>query len=326
MSEPADINQLPSQDNDSQLPGYDDLPFAPGTSHRVAWPVFGVDDELGTLNLLTDDRRRDACRLVNSGRTINLDHPLNLPLRIFGHRRPYVHNIFEIMPGYQDETIDDFSPQMSSQWDALRHVRSPIGYYGGATYEDVSHPGGRLGIDRVAKFGIVGRGVLLDVASYYEELGSPIEPNVRREIPAVQLDAIAEHQGVVLHTGDILLIRFGVDAFLRRLIASDGDIEMRYEAPGLAQEEQTVRWLWNRHVAAVCADNIAIEVTPPRGPDTRLHPVMIGSIGLAMGELFDLVDLANVCQATGRYEFLFIGKPLNLPGGVGSPANALAMF
>jgi kynurenine formamidase len=79
-------------------------------------------------------------------------------------------------------------------------------------------------------------------------------------------------------------------------------------------------------VAAVCADNVAVEVTPPRGADTRLHPALLGLLGLAMGELFDLSELGEACAARGRYEFLFVAKPWRLPGGLGSPANAMAIF
>jgi kynurenine formamidase len=101
---------------------------------------------------------------------------------------------------------------------------------------------------------------------------------------------------------------------------------MRYEAPGLMQDETTLEWLWDKHVAAICADNIGVEVTPPRGPDTRLHPALLGLFGLTMGELFDLVDLSRECKSRARYEFLFVAKPFRLPGGVGSPANAMAVF
>lgn len=33
----------------------------------------------------------------------------------------------------------------------------------------------------------------------------------------------------------------------------------------------------------------------------------------------------QACAADGKYEFLLTAKPLNLVGGVGSPANAMAV-
>lgn len=310
------------------LPSYRELPVSPnGAPWRSAWGVFGRDSQLGTLELLTPERRRLALGLVRDGVTVNLDHPLDIPLEIFKFRPPFKHNVFEIMPGYLDETLDDFAPQLSSQWDSLRHVRSPDGFYNDLVAEaDALEPKSALGIDQVAVAGIVGRGVLIDVAEFLAATGDPIEPNARREISTSLLDQVAEHQGVTIGTGDILLVRFGVDAFLRRLIAAPGSVEMRYEAPGLMQDETTLEWLWDKHVAAVCADNIAVEVTPPRGPDARLHPALLGLLGLAMGELFDLCDLSRECKSRSQYEFAFVAKPFRLPGGVGSPANAMAIF
>jgi len=310
------------------LPKYRDLPLSrEGAPWRTAWGVFGSQSELGTLELLTPERRRAGLALVEDGVTVNLDHPLDIPLEIFKFRPQFKHKVFEIMPGYLDETLDDFAPQLSSQWDSLRHVRSPDGFYNDLVKDENSlESKSLLGIDKVAQAGIVGRGVLLDVAEYMASQGDPIEPNTRREISTSVLDDVAASQGVTIQTGDIVLVRFGVDAFLHRLIAAPGTVEMRYEAPGLQQDETTLEWLWDKHVAAICADNIAVEVTPPRGPDTRLHPALLGLFGMAMGELFDLVELSQECRSRKRYEFAFVAKPFRLTGGVGSPANAMAIF
>jgi kynurenine formamidase len=310
----------------SQLPEYAELPRLQNSNlnWRHAWGVFGDRDELGTLNLLTPQRRLDALKLATVGLTINLDHALNLPLSILPHRKPYVHNVFEIMPGFLDETLDHVSPQLSSQWDALRHVRSPQGFYNDVADGEIVANGGRLGIDTVAELGIVGRGVLLDVASYFERRGDLYDARSRCEVSVSVLDAVADDQNVELRDGDILLIRFGVDRILEEV--SHTGAEFAYQSPGLAQEAETLEWLWNRHVAAVCADNIAVEVTPTRSQEERLHPAMIGLLGITLGELFNLRLLAETAERLNRYDFLFLAKPLLIPGGVGSPANALAMF
>jgi kynurenine formamidase len=168
--------------------------------------------------------------------------------------------------------------------------------------------------------------VLLDVERHLRDSDQPVAPNRRREIAPSLLDEVAAAQGVELLEGDILLIRFGVDSLIRALTDDLPGSEMTYDAPGLQQDEETVAWLWDKHVAAVCADNIAVEVTPPRGQDTRLHPALLGLLGLAMGELFDMTGLSETCAARSRYEFLFVAKPWRLPGGLGSPANAMALF
>jgi hypothetical protein len=132
------------------LPSYGELPVSAGAPHwRSAWGVFeSADSQLGTLNLLTAERRLAAAALVREGLTINLDHPMDVPLSIFAFRKRFSHNVFEIMPGYYDETVDELAPQLSSQWDAMRHVRSPDGFYSGLrTDEDAITAGGPLGID-----------------------------------------------------------------------------------------------------------------------------------------------------------------------------------
>jgi kynurenine formamidase len=309
------------------LPAYADLPRSEQAPEwRTAWGVFD-QPQLGTLELLTPQRRAAAAALVVEGTTINLDHPMNVPLTIFAHRSPFEHRVFEIMPGYYDEIVDHLAPQLSSQWDAMRHVRSPDGFFAGLrSDEEALTPGGELGIDHAAVAGIVGRGVLLDVERHLRDSPEPLAPNARREIPPQLLDEVAAAQGVEVREGDVLLVRFGVDALVKAISVGDHSREMTYDAPGLQQDAETLEWLWDKHVAAVCGDNIAIEVTPPRGPDTRLHPALLGLLGLAMGELFDLTELSEACADRGRYEFLFLAKPWRLPGGLGSPANAMALF
>ena len=41
--------------------------------------------------------------------------------------------------------------------------------------------------------------------------------------------------------------------------------------------------------------------------------------------MFDLDELAAACRADGRFTFFFVAAPLNLPNGIGSPGNAVAI-
>lgn len=316
----------PGAGESAHFPSYRDLPPADG-GFRSGWSVFGADDELGTINHLTPERRVAAARLVQTGVTINLDHPLDLDLGLFKHRAPYEHHIFEILPRILDERLDNFCPQNSSQWDGFRHVGALPGFYNdGISYEDAMRPGGRLGIDRIALAGIFGRGVLLDIASHLSSQGHPLSPTARAEIPTSVLDEVAEAQGVKVQPGDILLLRFGVDSFLKAQVRGETTDRFAYSCPGLLPEESSLEWLWDNQVAAVVADNIAVETTPPRTLEARLHYPMIGLLGLTLGELFDLEILAQACSSQGRYDFLFTAKPLMVTGGLGSPANAMAIF
>ena len=96
---------------------------------------------------------------------------------------------------------------------------------------------------------------------------------------------------------------------------------------GLAHGEEMVRYLWDAHVSAIASDNPALEAWPPGdGEFDCLHRCLIGRFGLAIGEFLALGELARACRAGGRYEVFFTAAPLNIPGGVGSTANALAFL
>jgi kynurenine formamidase len=313
------------------LPAYADLPVAADAPPGSAWGVFGRDDQIGTLNLLTPERRAAAARLARRGETFNLDLPLDLPaIPFFAHRARPTHRLVARRDGNsRDDYLDGFALQYSSQWDGLRHMRHPrYGFYNWTSDADVDVVDGRLGIQHVAEYGIVGRGVLLDVARYLEARGDPLAPDARRELPAAVLDEVARAEGIELHVGDVVLLRTGVGAMLHaEAVEGKRSSQPRtdYAGPGLEPSDATLAWLWDRHVAAVASDNVAIEAWPPASAEAFLHFRAIPLLGLTFGELFDLEALAADCARAGVYEMLFVGKPLMLRGGVGSPANALAI-
>lgn len=45
-----------------------------------------------------------------------------------------------------------------------------------------------------------------------------------------------------------------------------------------------------------------------------------------LGEMFDLEELAAMCKELNRWTFFVSSVPLNMPGGVSSPPNAMAIF
>ena len=79
---------------------------------------------------------------------------------------------------------------------------------------------------------------------------------------------------------------------------------------------------------------IAFEAIPPKREDGSegsvaelvLHQYFLGLYGLHIGELWDLKALSDTCKKLNRYSFLLTSVPLNVPGGIGSPPNALAVF
>lgn len=309
---------------------YHELPMLEPLGLRHAWQEFGADDELGTINWLTPELMRSALHGVREGRVINLTLPLDEPKPPILGRQPYRHVIFENARRNQDDYLDGFHLQGSSQWDGLRHVSArELGWYGGRTREEAGPDGDRIGIDTWARHGIIGRGVLLDVAGYLEQAGMPLDPWVNTPIPHTTLEATAAWERVELRPADIVLVRTG---WMRAWHDSTTEFRERFAQSeqrmwaGLAGDEAMAAFLWDHQVAALAADNPAVEVSPGDPAAGWLHRRLIPCLGFALGELWDLEELSRAAHASGRFDCCIVSVPLNVPRGVGSPANALAVL
>lgn len=317
----------------TRVPPFRELPVNPVMGLRHAWGVFGDDDQLGRVNLLTPEVVAAAAGEIRRGAVFNLSLPLDVPMRATdgsdsSGRNAYRHTIVKPSRHAQDDYLDGFYLQGSSQWDSLRHIRArEFGYYNGVT-DEAEEGGDRLGIEHWARHGIVGRGVLLDVARWAAESGRPLPSDEAVPIMVADLEATLAHQNVQPRAGDILMLRTGyVEAYRRRSPQEQQRLVhvARSPHPGLYAGEEMAEFLWDSGAAAVVADNVAVEVVPGSPEVGFLHKNLIPLLGFAVGELFDLSALAADCAADGRYTCFFTAAPLNLPGGVGSPANALAI-
>lgn len=289
------------------------------------WGRWGDDDERGTINLITPERLVAAAKLVRRGAIFDLGIPFdgNGPQPGGGRINP-VRLMSETgadqdYPGgfhYADDYV--FMPlQSASQWDGLAHVHYDDHLYNGFPSSDVSPHGAKhCSIDKMAK-GIVGRGVLLDIARLkgvdWLQAGEVITPD--------DLDAAADRQGVTVGPGDILLFRTGWRTkFVRE---KDANAFMAGE-PGLGLA--CAEWLHARDVAALGSDNWAIEVLPGENDDVfAVHMVLIRDMGMTLGEILDLDELAADCEADGVWEFLLTAPPIKFTAAVGSPINPLAI-
>ena len=309
------------------VPDYDELPLHEALGMRHAWGVFGDADELGTLNHMGPAERVAAREEIREGRTFNLSLPLDLPKPAMFGRRGYTHHVFSSARNIQDDSLDSFYPQASSQWDALRHVRArEFGFYNGVPEEEAGAEGERLGIDRFAEYGVVGRAALLDVARYLEEEGRAMDPGGTYRIRVEDLEGARRSSGVEVRPGDVLLIRTGwLAAYLASDQAGREEIAERLQFPGLHAGEATARYLWNLRISAVVADNPAVEWAPGDREDGSLHRRLIPMLGMAMGEMWNLEGLAAHSAEDARYTAFLASVPLNLPRGVGSPANAVCL-
>src|SRR5208283_3297593 len=250
-----------------KIPAYDDLPVRAGAPAGAAWGVFGDDDEVGTINLLTPERVIAAAASIRSGKVFALNLPINIPDPPLFTRGKHTHTV-KIFPNAEfvlDDYLDNFYPQASSQWDALAHVKHPVhGAYNGIPDNQITGRGGmRLGIDNLARRGIAGRGVLADVSRYYDRIGKSINFTSAESIPLGDVQATLEDEGVALRAGDVLLIRIGWTKFYLSASAEiKAELARETIVPGIEGSERTARWLWDNHLAAVASDSPALEALP----------------------------------------------------------------
>lgn len=316
----------------SDLPAYDDLPVRADAPPGSSWGVWGEpgSDVLGALNLLTPARVVRAAALIRTGQVFALNLSMDLPGPPLFGRAGFTHEVTGAAWTH-DDVLHDWNTQSSSQWDGFRHVHSPVhGPYGGVA--DAEH-----GIHHWANR-IVGRAVLCDVARWREAVGRPIDCAATDPITPEDVLGALDAQGSTVEEGDVLLLRTGwlswyraLDAEGKAAVAAPGALR----APGLTRGEPTARLLWDLHISAIAADNPALEMwpidrlapdaDPSTWPDAFVHTAILPLLGIPIGELFDLDALADDCAATGSYDSFFASAPLNLPSGVASPPNALAI-
>jgi kynurenine formamidase len=314
----------------STLPSYDDLPPAP-EGGRSGWGVFGADDNVGLFNLLTPEGVVDAARLVRRGALFPLDAPLNAftPPIAASRGIPRHHIVHEPGTIGFDDLYDNFFPQGSSQWDSLGHVGyAPNMFYNGATEEDVVS-GRRNTIEHWAQRGLAGRGVVLDMVRTLAEDGRPYDPGTSTAFSVEDLELARQRSGVEFRPGDFLLLHTGFAAwFIDQPTHVRARVSQTLATPGIASGEEMCRYLWDSHVAAVASDTFAVEAFPPTRIGTAtgfMHRMLIGQFGMALGELWWTEDLAADCAEDSVYEVFLVSVPLNAPGGIGSPPNAVAI-
>jgi kynurenine formamidase len=318
-----------------KLPPYDKLPVKTGAPPHSAWGLFGDDDQLGCLNLITPEKTLAAAKLVRRGAVFPLNLRLDQPSPTMYGRQPVKHTLIELGGGVaRDDYLDSFWPQASSQWDGLRHIRHPReGFYNGTKDEEiVTGDQGKLGIEHFARKGIVTRGVLVDLERSLKKQGNPLDMDSSELVGVEQVEACLKSQKVAVQPGDIVLFNFGwlrwylTEASEEQKERMGGDAmagALRY--PGLGPADEVVEYLWDLHVAAVAADNPGLDAWPPTPERGWMHFHLLPLLGMPIGEMWYLHELADDCAADGVYEFMLTSAPLNMPGGVGSPPNALAV-
>lgn len=305
----------------------------PEEFHEIAkrvnnWGRWGADDEIGTLNLITDQVVREAVAQARAGRRV----PLALPLQqdgvqtgmIPGRVNP-LHTMVQINqelfgPGTV-ATSDDavtLGLQAATHWDALTHASHSGKIYNGRPADTITaHTGARFsGIHTVRT--LVSRGVLLDVARAKGVDRLPGDHAVTPE----DLAEAEEFGGVRVRSGDVVLVRTGqIQVYL------GGDKHAYgYPSPGLSI--RTPEWFHARDAAAVANDTLTFEIFPPEIEDLWLpvHALDLVEMGMLQGQNWNLEELSTACAQEGRYAFLLSATPEPFVGGTGTPVAPVAVL
>ena len=296
------------------------------------WGRWGENDQLGTLNLITPQKRVQAARLVQQGIAVGCSRPVTRDMDSDVANPPPVHFMVESGEGWVTPAGPSRGPrQIASDFfgmvfhgitvthiDALSHIFWDGKMYNGRPAEAVTASQGATehSIESL-KDGVMTRGVLLDIARLrgkeWLEGGEPVLPE--------DLEAAERAQGVRVEEGDALCLRLGW--YKRR--NQVGPAPRSIGRPGL--HAATLPWLRERGVALIAAD--ASQDVNPSGyekVDIPVHQVGIVAMGLWLVDSANFEELVERCQELGRWEFMFTLAPIRFPGITGSPLTPLALL
>lgn len=289
------------------------------------WGRWGADDELGTLNHITEARRAAAAGLVRSGRSVSLSRAIDT---FAGPSNPYPAHHF-VAPEGAGGMIDYFGMFIhgfsQTHIDALCHLRThdnkfwndkAIGYRG--------MPATHNGTIDFWRDGIATRGVLYDIprlrGTEYVERGQPVM--------ADELAAAASKAGVAPQPGDAVIIRSGHG----RYYALHPDERPQFGSPS-GVHASCVEFLYDTEAALLCWDwqdaPTEQQGFPSPGAGSvplHVHHIVLPYMGMPIIDNADLEAIGSACADVGRHEFLFVCAPLVIPGGTGSPVNPLALL
>lgn len=322
------------------------------------WSDWGDDDQLGRLNLIGPQQVLEALKEVKTGQAFCLSLPLDYPggnvlspVRFPPELRPVIRNgasYYNYQWGQIDPSLNDIASddavllytQYSTQWDSLAHRGAlfdvdgdgklePVYYNGYSAGDDIimSDDGHvraeALGVENMAVHGVQGRGVLVDLSSRYGELP-------RKEVGYDDLMRIFDEDGVVIERGDIVCFWTGLDEMILRMNRHP-DPSVRQACAVLdGRDERLLKWIVDSEIPAIASDNIAVEAAGKplpadhHGTNLPLHELCLFKLGVHLGELWYLAELAQWLNRHGRSRFFLTAAPLRLTGAVGSPVTPIA--
>ena len=277
------------------------------------WGRWGKDDALGTMNLITDAKRKQAASLVKSGISVSLEHDL---LTEESADNPAGRFKRVVAPNFRTDTyFFQYHGAFVTHQDALCHYT-----YNDRIYNDrpLNTKDCFPGIDQL-KNGIVTRGVLIDIPRLK---GVPyLEPE--DAVYTKDIEAWEKMAGVKVTSGDFVILRTGRWARREKV----GPWKAIDAASGF--DVTVAPWFRARDVALAAGDTtVEIHNVPPvvEGQLTPLHTLFINGLGMPIIDDVDPEALAEICARLRRWDFMVVVAPLRVPHGTGSPVNPIAIF
>ncbi|MBS1878393.1 MAG: cyclase family protein [Actinobacteria bacterium] len=299
------------------------------------WGRWGAEDEIGTVNLITPGKRREAAELVVTGETYSLaipfdrDGPQPHRDRRLNPQHTMLQTGTDLRAGVQELSVDGWgyaddmfcmAAHGATHWDSLAHAFWDYRMYNDRPCTLVDAAGAhRNSISRLSDR-IVTRAVLLDLP---RALGLEWLDQAHR-ITVAEIERTLEQQRAEVRAGDIVLLRTGNMKRARRDGDWDGYTYADEPGPGF----EALAWFHREDIAGAATDTWAFEVTPSESERIwlPLHAVGITHMGMLFGENFHLDVLAEACERLQRWEFMLAAPSLPLTGATASPINPLAIF
>ena len=279
------------------------------------WGRWGADDERGTMNLITEEKTREAATLVRRGITVSLAHNPMPGEAVDNPDAAFNHTMSQSL---RSDTYEfTYHGYGVSHIDSLCHFLWNDRLYNDILPSESTPDGcGKLGIHNL-KTGIVTRGILLDIARLKDV------PYLEPETPIYveDIEAWEQEAGVTVSPGDVIFVRTG--RWARR--AEVGPWQISNSSAGL--HASVLPWIKDRGVAFVGSD-AATDVMPSMVEGIRqpVHTMLIAGFGTNIFDNMDLEALADRAAQENRWEFMITAGPIPVEGGTGSPLNPIAIF
>jgi kynurenine formamidase len=279
------------------------------------WGRWGKDDEIGTMNLITPAKRKQAAALVKEGFSVSLASDPDT-VKSVDNPNPYEHAMQGIG---SDRWGVSYHGQTHTHLDALAHVNESGVFYNGykPDPDEVLKANGHFknSIHNL-KSGVFTRGVLMDIPRLkgvpYLEPGTPIYVE--------DLEAWERQAGVKVGPGDALFVRTGVWALRKKI----GPYARGRNAKDAGLDPSVIPWLKARDVAIMGSDHP--QYVSPSNVVAAAHDFSLIYLGIHLIDNCDLEALSEAAAARKRWDFLLTLAPIPMVGGTGSPINPIATF